>query len=131
VPTLCQQVALTALRQGKEAFERIHAGFQSCRQYAFERMRACGLQPEWPAGGFFLWVPLRDLGLGGQVFARQLLWDKRVLVSPGSLFGPSGSGYVRLSYATEDGRLREGLSRLAEFVQGLRRSHGQETRPAA
>jgi aspartate/methionine/tyrosine aminotransferase len=131
VPTLCQQVALTALRQGEEAFHNIHAGFQSRRQYIFERLRAIGLEPRWPAGAFFFWVPIRSLGLDGQAFARQLLWDKRVLVSPGELFGPSGSGYVRLSYATEDGRLREGLSRLADFVQGLRASHGQESRPAA
>jgi aspartate/methionine/tyrosine aminotransferase len=131
VPTLCQQIALAALRQSNEAFQEIHAGFQSRRQYAFERLRAIGLEPSWPAGGFYLWVPIRDLGVGGKAFARQLLWDKRVLVSPGDFFGPSGSGHVRLSYATEDGRLREGLSRLADFIQGLRASYRQEKRPAA
>jgi aspartate/methionine/tyrosine aminotransferase len=130
VPTLCQQIAVTALRHGLEAFQAIHAGFQSRRQYAFERLRASGLKPEWPAGGFFLWVPVRDLGFGGQAFARRLLGEKKVLVSPGHLFGPSGSGYVRLSYATEDGRLREGLIRLADFIQGLQASY-RDTRPAA
>jgi aspartate/methionine/tyrosine aminotransferase len=120
VPTLCQQVALAALRLRNEAFQTIHAEFASRRHYAFERLQALGLEPVWPAGAFFLWVPVQALGTNGRGFAEQLLHAKRVLVSPGAAFGPSGSGHVRLSYATEDGRLREGLSRLADFVQQRR-----------
>ncbi|HLJ96005.1 MAG TPA: pyridoxal phosphate-dependent aminotransferase [Gemmataceae bacterium] len=120
VPTLCQQVAVTALRQSDEAFRTIRTTFESRRRYAFERLQALGLEPDWPAGAFSLWVPVRTLGIGGRRFAEQLLHTKKVLVSPGSLFGPSGSGHIRLSYATEDGRLREGLSRLTDFVGGLR-----------
>lgn len=131
VPTLCQQIAVTALRQGNEAFRSIRAQFESRRRYAFERLQTLGLEPSWPAGAFFLWVPIHTLGLGGRAFAEQLLSAKKVLVSPGCLFGPSGSGYIRLSYATEDGRLREGLSRLADFVQGIRAPLRQETRRAA
>jgi aspartate/methionine/tyrosine aminotransferase len=59
------------------------------------------------------------LGLSGREFAEQLLRTRKVLVTPGDPFGPSGKGYVRLSYAIEDGRLREGLARLADFVRGL------------
>jgi aspartate/methionine/tyrosine aminotransferase len=44
------------------------------------------------------------------------LRDKGVLLTPGDLFGPSGAGYVRLSYAADDGRLQEGLNRLAEYL---------------
>ncbi len=49
-----------------------------------------------------------------------LLRDKQVLVGPGCAFGPSGVGHVRLSFAADDGRLREGLARLAAFVAALR-----------
>src|SRR5438067_6315352 len=111
VPTLGQQVAVTALRQGNEGFESIRNEFDARRRYAFERLQALGLEPAWPAGAFFFWVPLHSLGIGGHAFAEQLLRVKKVLISPGCLFGPSGSGSVRLSYATEDGRLREGLNR--------------------
>ena len=41
-------------------------------------------------------------------------------MTPGDLFGPSGAGHVRVSYATEDGRLREGLGRLADLVRSLK-----------
>jgi aspartate/methionine/tyrosine aminotransferase len=119
VPTVCQQIALAALEQGEEAFEPVRRGFDSRRRYAFERLQALGLQPAWPAGAFFLWVPTQDVLLTGRGFADRLLRDKKVLVTPGDLFGPGGRTYVRISYAADDGRLREGLARLGDFVREL------------
>ena len=84
-----------------------------------------------PAGGFFVWLPISELGFSGTDFARKLLQTKRVLVSPGEFFGPSGAGHVRISYAADDGRLREGLTRLAEFVDELKGLTLQEKRQAA
>jgi aspartate/methionine/tyrosine aminotransferase len=129
VPTLCQQIAVTALRQGNDAFTPVREEFESRRRYAFERLEAMELQPPWPAGGFFFWIPVWTLGLGGRDFAARLLRSKKVLLTPGEHFGPSGAGYVRLSYAGEDGRVREGLVRLAEFVRELQA--GQEARARA
>jgi aminotransferase len=119
VPTVCQQLALAALRQSSDAFEDILGEFSARRRYAFERLHGMGLQPSWPSGGFYFWVPVWDLGLNGQDFAARLLAEKKVQVTPGDLFGPSGVGHVRISYATEEGRLREGLLRLEEFVGEL------------
>jgi aspartate/methionine/tyrosine aminotransferase len=41
------------------------------------------------------------------------------MVAPGDLFGPTGTGHVRVSFAVEDGRLREGLRRLTDLVKEL------------
>jgi aspartate/methionine/tyrosine aminotransferase len=117
-PALCQLVALAALRQEPAAFQSIWNDFESRRRYAYERLRGMGLAPVWPAGAHFLWVPVWELGMDGQTFSRRLLQDKKVLVTPGKPFGPSGVGYIRISYAVEDGRLREGLTRLTEFLRG-------------
>jgi aspartate/methionine/tyrosine aminotransferase len=117
VPAVCQQLTLAALRQDEAAFEPIRAAFAARRRYGFDRLTALGLKPGWPAGAFFFWVPVRQLGLDGRAFAEQLLRAHKVLVTPGELFGPSGAGHVRVSFAAEDGRLREGLTRLAEFVR--------------
>ena len=126
VPTVCQQLAMAALRQPAEPFEQVLGDLAARRRYAFERLgKGMGLRPAWPAGGFFLWVPVAQTGLSGRDFADKLLRDRRVQVTPGDLFGPSGAGCVRLSYATEEGRLREGLSRLADFL----RDHGAFPRP--
>jgi aspartate/methionine/tyrosine aminotransferase len=131
VPTLCQQIALTALGVGDEAFGPLREEFKSRRQYAFERLQAMGLKPAWPAGAFFLWVPVGTLGLDGRAFAERLRLAKKVLVWPGGFFGPSGSECVRLSYAVEDGRLREGLARLADFVRDLGSADDTEPNRAA
>lgn len=131
VPTLCQQGAGAALRQGPEPFAPLRAAFASRRQYVFERLTALGMKPAWPAGGYFLWLPVQELGLAGRAFASRLLREKNVLVTPGDLFGPSGAGHVRLSYAAEDGRLREGLTRLVDFIRGLQGERLQEVRQAA
>jgi aspartate/methionine/tyrosine aminotransferase len=120
VAAVCQQVAAAALRQSFATFAPVLNDFASRRQYVFDRLQAMNLPPAWPAGGFFFWVSVRDLGVNGRDFAERLLKDKKVLVTPGDLYGPSGKGSIRLSYAGDDGRVREGLKRFGEFVEMLR-----------
>jgi aspartate/methionine/tyrosine aminotransferase len=117
VATLSQQIALSALRRDPQEFEAIRKEFASRRRYGFERLRGMELNPTWPAGGFFLWVPVWERGLSGRAFADSLLRAHNVRVAPGDLFGPSGAGYIRISCAVDDGRLQEGLNRLAEHLQ--------------
>jgi aspartate/methionine/tyrosine aminotransferase len=120
VPTVCQQAAARAVAEADTDFEPMLARFRDRRRYVIDRLRGMGLEPEWPAGGYFVWVPVAGLGLDGRAFADRLMREKQVLVGPGCAFGPSGVGHVRLSFAADDGRLREGLTRLAAFVTSLR-----------
>jgi aspartate/methionine/tyrosine aminotransferase len=128
---LCQQIAAATLRQGNEPFDPIRRDFDSRRRYTFERLQAMDLKPVWPAGGFFVWLPVRELGLSGIRLARKLLQSKRVLVTPGEFFGPGGRDHVRISYATDSGRLHEGLTRLEEFFREIKGSRIQEKKKAA
>ena len=118
VPPVCQQVAARLLSDASspDTLER----FRAKRQYAVDRLRAMGLEPELPGGGYFAWLPVTALGMDGRTFAERLLKDARVLVGPGCAFGPSGAGHVRVSFAADDGRLREGLNRMAAFVARLK-----------
>lgn len=118
VPTLCQQVALRAVQADEELFGPVLEEFRAKRRYTVDRLKAMGFDPTRPAGGFFVWVPVGQLGLDGRAFAERLLREQRVLVGPGCAFG--GADHVRVSFAAEDGRLREGLARLAAFVAGLK-----------
>lgn len=118
VPVVCQQAAAKLLTDAPS--EETAPRFQSKRQYALDRLRAMGLEPEAPGGGYFVWVPVAPLNLDGRTFAERLLREERVLVGPGVAFGPSGTNHVRVSFAADDGRLREGLSRMAAFVERLK-----------
>jgi aspartate/methionine/tyrosine aminotransferase len=120
VPTVCQQVAARALAADDELFGPVLEEFRDRRKYVLARLRAMRLEPSSPAGGYFVWVPVSPLGLTGRTFADRLLKERGVRVGPGDAFGPSGAGHVRVSFAAEDGRLREGLSRLAAFVSDFR-----------
>jgi aspartate/methionine/tyrosine aminotransferase len=120
VPTACQQAALRAMQAEDGLFTPVLDEFRSKRQYTVDRLKAMGLEPSFPSGGFTTWVPVSPLGVDGRTFAERLLREYRVLVGPGCAYGPSGAGYVRVSFATGDGRLREGLSRMAKFVGSLK-----------
>ncbi len=120
VPTACQQAAERVVRSEDDLFAPMLAEFNSKKQYTLDRLRSMGFEPTTPAGGFFTWVPLSQLNLDGRAFAERLLREYRVLVGPGAAYGPSGDGAIRVSFAAEDGRLREGLKRLERFVKELR-----------
>jgi aspartate/methionine/tyrosine aminotransferase len=131
VPTISQQIALSALRGDPREFEPIRADFAARRRYGYERLRAMELNAVWPAGGFFLWAPVWERGLSGRRFAEGLLRDHKVRVSPGDLFGPSGVGYIRISCASDEGRLQEGLNRLGDYLQTVPSRSAQATQPVA
>jgi len=123
VPLVSQLLAIAALRLNHATMAGIRAEFASTRRYAIERLTAMRLHPASASGGYFLWVPVHEFGVSGREFAEQLLRAKKVLVTPGEVFGPGGVPFIRLSLAGDEGRLREGLNRLATFVE--------ETRPKA
>ncbi|HVL14814.1 MAG TPA: pyridoxal phosphate-dependent aminotransferase, partial [Gemmata sp.] len=129
VPAVCQQAAARALAE-PEPDGTLFDEVKDRRDYAVERLRAMGLELDSPAGGFFAWVPVAGLGLDGRAFAERLFREEQVQVGPGCVFGPSGAGHVRVSFAGDDGRLREGLARMAAFVARLKNPNAPAPEPA-
>lgn len=115
LPTICQQIASRAIET-----EIPVEPLREKRRFAMDRLRMLGFEPASPAGGYFLWVNVAGLKLTGRAFAERLLKEQRVLVGPGCAFGSGGESFVRISFAAEDGRLREGLSRMASLVRSIR-----------
>jgi aspartate/methionine/tyrosine aminotransferase len=117
VPTVCQQLACAALGQDRQTFTPLLTELGSRRRYAFDRLRAMGLKPTWPAGGLFLWVGVGHVGLDGAALANRLLCESNVLVWPGHFFGPGSTNHVRVSYVADEGRVRAGLARMVEVIR--------------
>ena len=65
------------------------------------------------------------------MFGERLLQDEGVVVLPGSLFGPGGEGFFRVSFITSPERLREAATRAGRVLKRLQGQAGSDVRPAA
>ena len=121
VPAFVQQGALCALRTAKADVARMNAAYRARRDVIVQGINAIpGLSARTPEGAFYLFVNIRETGLSSEDFAMRLLEEERVALSPGSAFGPSGEGYVRIAYPSDESILREGIRRIAAFMEKLR-----------
>ena len=70
-------------------------------------------------GAFYAFPSIRRSGLDSETFAERLLHEHQVAVVPGNVFGPSGEGHVRCSYATALPLLEEALERMGRFLASV------------
>ena len=75
-----------------------------------------GLSFTNPMGAFYVMVNVSRTGMDGSEFANRLLEEQDVAVVPAIAFGVEGKDFVRMSFATSDDRISEGLRRIGEFV---------------
>ena len=69
-----------------------------------------------PQATFYTWVDISETGMSSERFVYGLLESERVGVLPGSLFGSRGEGHIRISFATGEDQLKEGLERFRRFA---------------
>ncbi len=72
-----------------------------------------------PKGAFYIFPNITGTGLSSEEFCNRLLEEKHVVTVPGTGFGPKGEGFIRISYATSEENIAEGLKRIQEFVESL------------
>ncbi|MGV8050277.1 MAG: pyridoxal phosphate-dependent aminotransferase [Anaerolineaceae bacterium] len=78
-----------------------------------------GLSCLKPQGAFYVFVNISKLNVSSREFAERLLKEYQVVVVPGSAFGDSGEGFIRLSYATKREDLLEAADRMRRFTRQL------------
>ena len=121
VPAFVQHAAACALRTAGADAARMRDAYRRRRDVIVRGINAIpGLSARTPEGAFYLFVNIQKTGLTSEAFAMRLLEEWRVALSPGSAFGPSGEGFVRISYASDEAVLREGVARIAAFMARLR-----------
>jgi len=79
-----------------------------------------GLRCARPDGAFYVLLDVRSSGLDSGAFARRLLDEARVAVTPGEAFGAAGAGHLRLSVAAADEELERAISRITTFMNRSR-----------
>jgi LL-diaminopimelate aminotransferase len=123
-----QAAAATALDECVDWIPTNVAEFKSRRDAAVEAFSAAGFPVESPKATMYLWCPLPK-NIPSAVFGERLLQDEGVVVLPGSLFGPGGEGFFRVSFITSPERLREAATRAGRVLKRLQASAGAvETR---
>jgi aminotransferase len=116
-PTTAQDAALVALRDAEADVERMLAEYDRRRRLLVDGLNALGLETFEPRGAFYAFPRITSTGLTDDDFTERLLTEERVAVVPGSAFGPSGAGHVRMCYATSFEGLEEALRRIGRFVE--------------
>ena len=69
-----------------------------------------------PSGAFYVFSDVSSTGLSDEEFALRLLRENRVACVPGSAFGASGAGFVRMSYATSMEKIRVAVGRIGRML---------------
>lgn len=122
VNTFVQWAGVEALKGTRKYIDAMVKEFEKRRDIVYEGINAIdGISCVKPQGAFYAFVNIKGTGLTSEEFAVRLLEEKHVGMVPGTGFGNSGEGFVRLSYATSTENIREGIRRIGEFVSGLKR----------
>jgi aminotransferase len=116
-PHVSQLAAVEALAAPDHDVDAMVADYDRRRRVFVKGLREIGLDCPEPGGAFYAFPSIRSSGLDSETFAERLLHAEHVAVVPGSVFGPSGEGHVRCSYATALPLLEEALVRIDRFLR--------------
>lgn len=116
-PTTSQYAALEAAKNGDSDIEEMKGAYNQRRRLMVDGFRKMGLNCFEPFGAFYVFPSIQKTGLSSEEFAKQLLYDQKVAVVPGTAFGDCGEGFIRCSYAYSIDNLKIALERIEKFVQ--------------
>jgi (5-formylfuran-3-yl)methyl phosphate transaminase len=112
-----QQAGITALEQALPAARRMVEMYDQRRRVMLAGLRDIGFGvPHDPTGAFYVFADAKRFGRASYALAFDILEHAKVAVAPGIDFGPNGEGYLRFSYANSLENIREGLSRLKQYL---------------
>lgn len=110
--SFAQEAAIEAINGPQEAKDSMIKEFRKRRDLALDLLAEIkGLECNVPDGAFYLF-PKYDAKMKSAALAEKLLKEGKVAVTPGSAFGPAGEGFFRMSYATDEENIRNGISRI-------------------
>jgi len=120
LPGFIQEAAITALSVAPQAEQRIRELCTARRDFVFDALAGiAGIRCCAPEAGMFTLVDVRQTGLSGREFARELYRAERVSLMDGGAFGTETGGFVRLCFAADEALLREACIRIRRFVASL------------
>lgn len=118
-PTMAQFAAIEALKNGRDDVNEMVKSYRRRRNYIVQSFNEIGLDCHIPGGAFYAFPSIKSTGLTSEQFAERLLLEEKVAVVPGDVFGKSGAGHIRCSYASSMENLQESIKRIKRFVDKM------------
>jgi len=119
-PTNSQYAAIEGLRNCGDEVEEMRMEYDRRRRYLVNVFKEMGLPCFEPFGAFYIFPCIKEFGMTSDEFATRFLKEEKVAVVPGTAFGDSGEGFLRISYAYSMDDLKEAIGRMQVFVARLR-----------
>lgn len=119
-PTTSQYAAIEALKNGDEDVAMMRDSYNQRRRFLMNAFKEMGLDCFEPFGAFYVFPCIKEFGMTSDEFAMRLLNEEKIAVVPGTAFGDSGEGFLRISYAYSIEKLKFAMEKISAFITRLR-----------
>ena len=118
-PTVSQYAAVEALKNGDSDIEMMKEAYNQRRRFLLNSFKEMDIPCFEPYGAFYVFPCIKKYGMTSEEFAMKFLEEENVAVVPGTAFGDSGEGFLRISYAYSIDNLRVAMEKMKRFVNKL------------
>lgn len=110
-----QKGAIAALNCESSWYTSMNETYAKRRELIWQLAEILGCTYDKKATGMFVWSKLPTHITNAEAFIDKILYDKSVFITPGSIFGSQGAGYIRFSLCIEESKIKEAITRLKDF----------------
>lgn len=112
-----QIASIVALNECADEPAKIREVYQARRDFLIDGLQRAGWPVKPPHASMFVWAPIPEpfVQMGSLEFAKWLMREAHVAVSPGIGFGPMGEGFVRFSLIEDEPRIRQATENIGNL----------------
>lgn len=122
IPGFLQDAAVVALEQFPHGLPELQIAYRRRRDRLCDQIQAASvLSCHWPEGGMFVMLDVRATGLSAYEFAKGLIFQEGVAITPADGFGDSATGYLRISLGVADSEIDEATLRVRRHAERVSR----------
>lgn len=110
-----QYAGIEALEGSQDIIDKMRSIYKKRQDIVINSLREIGIDVQPPKGTIYVWFPVPE-GHSSASFATLILEEAGVVISPGSAYGPSGEGFVRIALSVPDERIEEAMKRIKDVI---------------
>lgn len=106
-----QKGAIAALKSDKSWFERMNLIYKRRRVLTEQLAEKLGCKVYKEGVGLFVWAKLPAGSTSAEEFINEILYNKSIFITPGTIFGSNGEGYIRFALCVKEEKIQEAIDR--------------------